>query len=162
MTEFTIKNGLESALKNVGAEIIFFNNGEWIPEDHGAVISDTIKLCLQKCFDSKTIINEIIPQANNGHESYSEYIFIPVITEKENFVIKLSIDATSRIAKQKVLEIESKRSQSHMSIIHEIGAFLHGTLALDEVVNMILVAATSGQGLKFNRAFLFLTDESGE
>ena len=60
---------------------------------------------------------------------------------------------------QKQLEDEVKRTLDNISKINEISALIHGSLDLDEILDMILVAATAGQGLRFNRAFLFLMDE---
>ena len=44
----------------------------------------------------------------------------------------------------------------------EIGEALHGTMDLDEILYLILVGATAGPGLRFNRAFLLLADETGK
>jgi PAS domain S-box-containing protein len=60
---------------------------------------------------------------------------------------------------QKLLEDESQRTLENLSKINEISALIHASLDLDEILNMILVAATAGQGLRFNRAFLFLMND---
>lgn len=60
---------------------------------------------------------------------------------------------------QKLLQDENRRTLDNISKINEISALIHASLNLDEILNMILVAATAGQGLRFNRAFLFLMNE---
>lgn len=60
---------------------------------------------------------------------------------------------------QKYLEDEVKRTLDNISKINEISALIHTSLDLDDILDMILVAATAGQGLRFNRAFLFLMNE---
>lgn len=54
-----------------------------------------------------------------------------------------------------------ERRVLQLSIVKEIGEALHGTMDLDEVLHLILVGATAGPGLGFNRAFLLLADETG-
>ena len=41
----------------------------------------------------------------------------------------------------------------------EIGEVLNSSVELDEILDMILIGVTAGQGLAFNRAFLLLIDE---
>jgi PAS domain S-box-containing protein len=54
-----------------------------------------------------------------------------------------------------------ERRVHQLSIVKEIGEALHGTMDVDEVLHLILVGATAGPGLRFNRAFLLLADETG-
>ena len=61
---------------------------------------------------------------------------------------------------QKKLQDQAQRSLENISKLNEISSLIHATLELNEILNMILVSATAGQGLRFNRAFLFLSDES--
>lgn len=46
-----------------------------------------------------------------------------------------------------------------MSVTHEIGDLLHSTRSVEEILQLILIGVTAGQGLGFNRAFLLLVDE---
>ena len=50
---------------------------------------------------------------------------------------------------------------AELSILNEIGEALSSTMELELVLDIILVGATSHQGLGFNRAFLFLLNEDG-
>lgn len=43
-------------------------------------------------------------------------------------------------------------------LLHQISAVMQGSLDLDQVFHVILSACTAGEGLGFNRAFLFLRD----
>jgi hypothetical protein len=61
---------------------------------------------------------------------------------------------------QKRLEDENRRTLDNLSKINQISALVHASLNLDEILNMVLVAVTAGEGFRFNRAFLFLLDET--
>ncbi len=63
------------------------------------------------------------------------------------------------MTKQKQLEDEIARSIDNITKINEISSFIHSSLDMEEILNMILVAVTAGQGFKFNRAFLFLISD---
>lgn len=63
------------------------------------------------------------------------------------------------MTKQKQLEDEVARSIDNITKINEISSHIHSSLDKEEILNMILVAVTAGQGFKFNRAFLFLISE---
>jgi len=58
---------------------------------------------------------------------------------------------------------ESRTRLRQLSLVGEITTALNSTLGLEETFNVILVGATAGQGLGFNRAFLFLArgDDEG-
>ncbi len=49
-----------------------------------------------------------------------------------------------------------------LSILSQVSEALSSTADLDEVLKIILTGVTANQGLGFNRAFLFLANESGE
>lgn len=54
-----------------------------------------------------------------------------------------------------------KEKISELSILKEISEALASAMELDDVLNIILVGATSHHGLGFNRAFLFLVSDDG-
>ena len=58
--------------------------------------------------------------------------------------------------------LESRARLRQLALISEITAALNSTLGLEETFNVILVGVTAGEGLGFNRAFLFLADETDE
>ncbi len=49
-----------------------------------------------------------------------------------------------------------------LTLITEMTAALNSTSGLDEVFNVILVGVTAEEGLRFNRAFLFLDDDDND
>jgi signal transduction histidine kinase len=54
----------------------------------------------------------------------------------------------------------SLREKSHeFNIINEVSLVLSTTLNTDQILKMILIGVTAGQGLGFNRAFLLLLDD---
>jgi len=54
---------------------------------------------------------------------------------------------------------ETPRRAEDLAILCELGELLNSSMELPEVLNMILVGMTAGQGLRFNRAFLLMIDE---
>lgn len=71
----------------------------------------------------------------------------------------------SLICRDVTMEVLLKELIDHqmraMSVTHEIGDLLHSTRSVDEILQLILLGVTAGQGLGFNRAFLLLV-EGGE
>lgn len=53
----------------------------------------------------------------------------------------------------------TERRAADLARLIEIGEALNSSVELDEILNMILIGVTAGQGLRFNRAFLLLIDE---
>ncbi len=58
--------------------------------------------------------------------------------------------------------LESHARLQQLVLINEMTAALNSTLGLDETFNVILVGVTAQEGLRFNRAFLFLDDHEDE
>ncbi|MDD5575017.1 MAG: hypothetical protein PHH75_07565, partial [Candidatus Omnitrophica bacterium] len=54
------------------------------------------------------------------------------------------------------------KARQELSILYEISNAMHKTLALDEILFIILTGVTSHSGLGFNRAILLLLDSSGK
>ena len=59
------------------------------------------------------------------------------------------------------LQEELKKTRHELLLLYEIGNLIRKTLLLDEVIYLILSAVTSHEGMGFNRAILFLMDETG-
>ncbi len=59
------------------------------------------------------------------------------------------------------LQEELKKARQELLLLYEIGNLIRTTLLLDEVIYLILSAVTSHEGLSYNRAMLFMVDESG-
>ncbi|GEM_PF-1731335 len=59
------------------------------------------------------------------------------------------------------LQEELKKTRRELRILYEIGNLMRTTLLMDEVMYLILSVVTSHEGLGYNRAILFLLDESG-
>ena len=64
------------------------------------------------------------------------------------------------ITKKKQVERELIRRNQELSRLFFISSAMRGTLDLDRLLRMILTAVTMGEGLGFNRAILFLVDET--
>jgi signal transduction histidine kinase len=69
--------------------------------------------------------------------------------------VVLVLDLTA----SKGLERKLARRVSQLSVVREIGECLQSAMSLGEILRTILVGATAGQGLRFNRAFLLLVDD---
>ncbi|MBI2095524.1 MAG: sensor domain-containing diguanylate cyclase [Candidatus Omnitrophica bacterium] len=59
------------------------------------------------------------------------------------------------------LQEELRKTRQELLLLYEIGNLIRTTLLLDEVIYLILSAVTSHEGLGYNRAILFLMDETG-
>ena len=59
------------------------------------------------------------------------------------------------------LQEELKKTRQELLLLYEIGNLIRTTLLLDEVMYLILSAVTSHEGLGYNRALLFLVDDTG-
>ncbi len=94
-------------------------------------------------------------RSKSGHDIFCELTLMFLQRKNARETVVILRDKTQ----QKKLEDESQRTLENLSKINEISALIHSSLDLDEILNMILVAATAGQGLRFNRAFLFLMNE---
>ncbi len=71
-------------------------------------------------------------------------------------------DKTRTINDQDVLLEQLAKARQELSTLYEISNAMHKTLALDEILFIILTGVTSHSGLGFNRAMLFLLDSSGK
>src|SRR3989338_6104578 len=60
-----------------------------------------------------------------------------------------------------ILQEELRKTRQELLLLYEIGNLIRTTLLLDEVIYLILSAVTSHEGLGYNRAILFLIDETG-
>ena len=73
----------------------------------------------------------------------------------------IGISCISRdISKKKRVEKELIRRNQELSRLFFISSAMRGTLELDRLLRMVLTAVTMSDGLGFNRAILFLVDES--
>ncbi len=72
-----------------------------------------------------------------------------------------------------ILIVEDERARRHedqvraarlakLPLLNQVSEALYGAhLTLDQILQAVLICVTAGQGLRFNRAFLLLVDESG-
>ena len=59
------------------------------------------------------------------------------------------------------LQEELRKTRQELLLLYEIGNLIRTTLLFDEVTYLILSAVTSHEGLGYNRAIIFMVDESG-
>jgi PAS domain S-box-containing protein len=145
---------------NKGAEGIFgFTSDEMINEPvdklfHDHSFSDLLASEISK---EQPFIQHLTVRGTtkHGRDLFCEAALMVLQNKTELETVLILRDKTH----QKLLEDESRRTLENLSKINEISALIHASLNLDEILNMILVAATAGQGLRFNRAFLFLINE---
>ena len=72
----------------------------------------------------------------------------------------IGISGISRdISEKKSVEKELIRRNQELSRLFFISSAMRGTLELDKLLRMVLVAVTMSDGMGFNRAILFLVDE---
>ena len=63
------------------------------------------------------------------------------------------------IDSRKALEFELLRTILELSKLNELNEILHRTRDEREILRIILIAITAGEGLRFNRAFIMMVDE---
>lgn len=78
-----------------------------------------------------------------------------VLRNEEGQIIGTSV-MMKDISARKELELELRRTISELSKLNELNEILYTTYVLDDILKIILIAITAGEGLKFNRAFLLL------
>lgn len=64
------------------------------------------------------------------------------------------------IESQKHLEFELLRTIHELSKLNELNELIHRIYDEEEILRIILIAITAGEGLRFNRAFIMLVDEN--
>ncbi|MBI5100719.1 MAG: PAS domain S-box protein [Nitrospirae bacterium] len=73
----------------------------------------------------------------------------------------IGISGISRdISEKKSVEKELIRRSQELARLFFISSAMRGTLELEKLLRMVLVAVTMGDGMGFNRAILFLVDEN--
>ncbi len=96
----------------------------------------------------------------DGHPIYVDISSTSIYDEAGNFV------GTSEIIKdideRKELEFELLRTILELSKLNELNDILHSTYDEQEILRIILIAITAGEGLRFNRAFVVLLDKNEE
>jgi PAS domain S-box-containing protein len=70
--------------------------------------------------------------------------------------MRMVVDLTA----SKALEGKLRRRFAQQTVVREISEALQSAGELEETLRRVLVGATAGQGLRFNRAFLLLVDEA--
>lgn len=106
-------------------------------------LEDTIRDAKTRC---RTKNHDII---------FCELTLVPLRFRGQRQALLILRDRTPEVT----LEENRQRSLANLAKINEISVLIHRSLDLDEILDMILVAATAGQGFRFNRAFLLLVDE---
>jgi len=94
----------------------------------------------------------------NGHLIHVDLISNQLKDENDNIIGRSIMikDITAR----KELEFELRRSVLELTKLNELNEILYTTNVLDEILKVMLIAVTAGEGLRFNRAFLFLKDKN--
>jgi PAS domain S-box-containing protein len=103
---------------------------------------------------------------DQDHQSFFTLIIRDISRRKK---LEQQLQEYATILEEKVKERTFELTQSQqrlndkvaeLSILNQIGEALASTMSLELILDIILVAATSHQGLGFNRAFLFLLNDT--
>ncbi len=101
---------------------------------------------------------ETIRQTKNGRLIEISLTLSPILDSSGNVT---GISGISRdISEKKLVEKELIRKNQELSRLFFINSVVRSTLELDKLLKMVLTVVTMGDGLGFNRAILFLVDES--
>ncbi len=101
---------------------------------------------------------ETIRQTSNGRLIEVSLTLSPILDSTGSVA---GISGISRdISEKKMVEKELIRKNQELSRLFFINSVVRSTLELDRLLKMILTVVTMGDGLGFNRAILYLVDES--
>jgi PAS domain S-box-containing protein len=148
---------------NKGAENIYGYTedevtGKFLPMIPAFLIEEE-KNFIHKIQKKETLRNlETIRQTKNGRLIEVSLTLSPILDLSGNVT---GISGISRdISEKKMVEKELIRKNQELSRLFFINSVVRSTLELDKLLKMILTVVTMGDGLGFNRAILFLVDES--
>ncbi|MBI4848163.1 MAG: GAF domain-containing protein [Nitrospirae bacterium] len=148
---------------NKGAEIIYgFKQDEaintFLPMIPPFLVEEE-KAFMEKIHQKETLRNiETIRQTKNGRLIEVSLTLSPILDPSGNVT---GISGISRdISEKKMVEKELIRKNQELSRLFFINSVVRSTLELDKLLKMVLTVVTMGDGLGFNRAILFLVDES--
>lgn len=114
---------------------------------------------MEKIQRKETLRNlETIRQTRNGRLIEVSLTLSPILESSGKVT---GISGISRdISEKKLVEKELIRKNQELSRLFFINSVVRSTLELDKLLKMVLTVVTMGDGLGFNRAILFLVDES--
>lgn len=149
---------------NKGAEIIYgFKEdevlGKFLPMIPPFLVEEE-KTYMDRIKQRETLRNiETIRQTRHGRLIEISLTLSPILDSGGNVT---GISGISRdISEKKMVEKELIRKNQELSRLFFINSVVRSTLELDKLLKMVLTVVTMGDGLGFNRAILFLVDESG-
>jgi len=150
---------------NKGAENIYGYTedevlGKFLPMVPAFLVEEE-KNFIDKIKQKETLRNlETIRQTKKGRLIEVSLTLSPVLDSSGSVS---GISGISRdISEKKMVEKELIRKNQELSRLFFINSVVRSTLELDRLLKMILTVVTMGDGLGFNRAILFLVDESGK
>lgn len=157
-------NGLITSW-NKGAENIYGHTedaviGSFLPMVP-VFLHEEEKNFMNKIRQKETLRNmETIRQTKNGRLIEVSLTLSPILDASGNVT---GISGISRdISEKKLVEKELIRKNQELSRLFFINSVVRSTLDLDKLLRMVLTVVTMGDGLGFNRAILFLVDESNK
>lgn len=124
-----------------------------------AFLAEEEKSFMNKIGQKETLRNmETIRQTKKGRLIEVSLTLSPILDSSGEVT---GISGISRdISEKKMVEKELIRKNQELSRLFFINSVVRSTLELDRLLKMILTVVTMGDGLGFNRAILFLVDES--
>lgn len=147
---------------NKGAENIYGYSedevsGKFLPMVPQFLIEEE-KNFIERIRNRETLRNlETIRQTKNGRLIEVSLTLSPILDSSGNVT---GISGISRdISEKKLVEKELIRKNQELSRLFFINSVVRSTLELDKLLKMVLTVVTMGDGLGFNRAILFLSDE---
>jgi len=155
--------------------IIYMNEylAKLIPEQprgkskEGSFLLDHINYAVKECLThGKSLVREGMEFENSKGKQIFLTLRTAALKPDDGKRINAGQDQSSGVVgvvediSEKVrLERSLKKKISELSIICEVGNALRSTLNLEEILEIILIGVTAGQGLGFNRAFLLLLNK---
>ncbi|MCJ7507304.1 MAG: PAS domain-containing protein [candidate division Zixibacteria bacterium] len=119
-----------------------------------AKISSQMRECL--ALGKEFVLEELKHTRQDGGEAYLRLKSLPLLSDGKIIgSLNYMEDITERIRLKEELENGAKR----LEIMSELGKSLRSTHKLEDVLRIIMIAITAGEGLAFNRVFLLLLNQ---
>lgn len=99
-------------------------------------------------------------------EGADDYLTKPVQFTEFYATVRKVLEKRRLIINNRLYQLQIERANFRINLLHELAMKMNSAylsmVELDEILQAILIGITADEGLRFNRAFLFLYNESGD
>ncbi|MBU0485229.1 MAG: response regulator [Proteobacteria bacterium] len=99
-------------------------------------------------------------------EGADDYLSKPAQFNEILFVVKKTLEKRRLVFENRKYQEDLEKAHFRIHVLHQLSIKMNtaylSTVEVDEILQAILVGITANEGLRFNRAFLAMFDQSGE